>query len=208
MSRKQKQTQNSHAWHAFAKAFASWQANPVSRRHFVQGMSALSAGLLLPSTIRATTKPQTNPLPKQAPWPTITAVQDQLFPSEPDSPGASDINATSYLKTLLEDKTFDRDEREFILNGPSWLNELANSDHGKAFAQLTTTQQEQLLQRIARSEAGENWLSLLLLYIFEALLSSPIYGGNPDGIGWRWLEHNPGFPQPTINTTYKKLLQR
>jgi gluconate 2-dehydrogenase gamma chain len=131
-----------------------------------------------------------------------------LFPAEPDSPGASDINATSYLKNLLEENTFDRDEREFILNGPNWLNELANSEHGKAFAQLTTTQQEQLLQRIARTSAGENWLSLLLLYIFEALLSSPIYGGNPDGIGWRWLEHNPGFPQPTINTSYKKLSQR
>jgi len=99
-------------------------------------------------------------------------------------------------------------KKHFILNGPSWLNELAGNEHGKAFAELTTTQQEQLLQRIARTSAGENWLSLLLLYIFEALLSSPVYGGNPDGIGWRWLEHNPGFPQPTINTSYRKLSQR
>lgn len=208
MSRKQKQTHHDAAWHTFAQAFASWQANPVSRRHFVQGMSALSAGLLLPLASSAATKTQKIPTPKQEPWPDIAAVQNQLFPTEPDSPGASDINATSYLKNLLEEKTFDRDEREFILNGPNWLNELTNSAHGKAFAQLTTTQQEQLLQRIARTSAGENWLSLLLLYIFEALLSSPIYGGNPDGIGWRWLEHNPGFPQPTIDISYKKLSQR
>jgi gluconate 2-dehydrogenase gamma chain len=208
MSRKQKQTHPNSAWHSFARAFTNWQINPVSRRHFVQGMSALSAGLLLPFASSATSKPQNIPTPKQEPWPTIAAVQNQLFPAEPDSPGASDINATSYLKNLLEENTFDRDEREFILNGPNWLNELANSEHGKTFAQLTTTQQEQLLQRIARTSAGENWLSLLLLYIFEALLSSPIYGGNPDGIGWRWLEHNPGFPQPTINTSYKKLSQR
>jgi gluconate 2-dehydrogenase gamma chain len=208
MSRKQKQTHPNSAWHSFARAFTNWQINPVSRRHFVQGMSALSAGLLLPFASSATSKPQNIPTPKQEPWPTIAAVQNQLFPAEPDSPGASDINATSYLKNLLEENTFDRDEREFILNGPNWLSELANSEHGKAFAQLTTTQQEQLLQRIARTSAGENWLSLLLLYIFEALLSSPIYGGNPDGIGWRWLEHNPGFPQPTINTSYKKLSQR
>ena len=208
MSRKQKQTHHDAAWHTFAQAFASWQANPVSRRHFVQGISAISAGLLLPLASSATSKPQKIPTPKQEPWPTIAAVQNQLFPAEPDSPGASDINATSYLKNLLEEKTFDRDEREFILNGPNWLNELANSEHGKPFVQLTTTQQEQLLQRIARTHAGESWLSLLLLYIFEALLSSPIYGSNPDGIGWRWLEHNPGFPQPTINTSYKKLSQR
>jgi len=69
-------------------------------------------------------------------------------------------------------------------------------------------QREQLLQRIAQANAGENWLSLLLMFIFGALLGSPVYGGNPDGIGWRWLEHNPGFPQPTSNNTYKKLLQR
>ena len=173
MSRQQKQTPHHSAWQTFAQAFTNWQANPVSRRRFVQSMGALSAGLFLSSASAATLKRETNPVSNKAPWPTI-----------------------------------DGDERAFILNGPNWLNELANSEHGKAFVQLTTVQQEQLLQRIAQSQAGENWLSLLLLYIFEALLSSPIYGGNPNGIGWRWLEHNPGFPQPTINTSYKKLSQR
>ena len=208
MSRRQKQPWNNHAWHTFARAFASWQASSVSRRHFVQGMSALSAGLLLPFASGAATKTQITSTPQQAPWPTIAAVQDRLFPSEPDSPGASDINATLYLNNLIEAPEFDRAEREFILNGPHWLNELANNEYSKPFTQLTPAQQEQLLQRIAHSTAGENWLSLLLLYIFEALLSSPMYGGNPDGIGWRWLEHNPGFPQPTAKNSYLKLWQR
>jgi gluconate 2-dehydrogenase gamma chain len=208
MSRQQKQTPHHSAWQTFAQAFTNWQANPVSRRRFVQSMGALSAGLFLSSASAATLKRETNPVSNKAPWPTIAAVQNRLFPSEPDSPGASDINAASYLRNLLGESTFDGDERAFILNGPNWLNELANSEHRKAFVQLTTIQQEQLLQRIAQSQAGENWLSLLLVYIFEALLSSPIYGGNPNGIGWRWLEHNPGFPQPTINTSYKKLSQR
>ncbi len=209
MSRKSKQTHNSNAWRCFAEAFSNWQANPVSRRHFIQGMSAISAGMLLPiSTSRAKSQSHTESLPRQAPWPTIAAVQEHLFPSEADSPGANDIHAASYLKSLLEDSAHDQDERNFILNGPNWLNDLSNKEYKKPFLQLNTTQREQLLQRIASSEAGENWLSLLLVYIFEALLSSPIYGGNPDGIGWRWLEHNPGFPQPTSNNTYKKLLQR
>ena len=208
MSRKSKQTHNSNAWRCFAEAFANWQANPVSRRHFIQGMSALSAGMLLPVSTRAKTQTRTESIPQQAPWPIIAAVQDHLFPSEADSPGASDIHAASYLKNMLEDGEHDQDERDFILNGPSWLNDLAIKDYKKKFTQLDMTQREQLLQRIARSEAGENWLSLLLVYIFEALLSSPIYGGNPDGIGWRWLDHNPGFPQPTSSNSYMKLLKR
>lgn len=208
MSRNYKQSHNSNAWRTFAEAFASWQANPVSRRHFIQGISAISAGMLLPVSTRAKTQSRNVSTPQQAPWPTIVAVQEHLFPSETDSPGANDINAASYLKRLLDDTDNDQDERNFILNGPNWLNELAKTEYQKPFAQLDATQGEQLLQRIAQSEAGENWLSLLLLYIFEALLSSPLYGGNPDGIGWRWLEHNPGFPQPTSNNTYKKLLLR
>jgi gluconate 2-dehydrogenase gamma chain len=208
MSRNHKQTHNSSAWRAFAQAFASWQANPVSRRHFIQGMSAISAGMLLPVSTRAKTQTSTASIPQQAPWPTIAAVQEHLFPSETDSPGATDINATSYLKNLTEDADHDKDERNFILNGPTWLDELAKTDYKKPFTQLDATQREQLLRHIAHSQAGENWLSLLLMYIFEALLSSPIYGGNPDGVGWRWLEHNPGFPQPTTYNSYKKLSQR
>jgi gluconate 2-dehydrogenase gamma chain len=208
MNRKSKKTHNSNSWCCFAEAFANWQANPISRRRFIQGMSALSAGMLLPVSARAKTPAGNTAIPQQAPWPTIAAVQEQLFPGEADSPGASDIHATAYLKALLEDTAHIPDERDFILNGPNWLNDLATKDYKKTFAQLDMTQREQLLQRIAQTNAGENWLSLLLMYIFEALLSSPVYGGNPDGIGWRWLQHNPGFPQPTSNNTYKKLLQR
>ena len=208
MSRNRKQTDNRNAYRVFAEAFTSWRASSVSRRHFLQGMSAISAGMLLPLSSKAKSQSRTTATPQQAPWPTIAAVQQHLFPSEADSPGAHDINAATYLKNLLDDAEHDQDERNFILNGPTWLNELAKTEHQKTFTQLNATQREKLLQRIAHSDAGENWLSLLLLYIFEALLSSPIYGGNPDGIGWRWLEHNPGYPQPTNNNSYKKLLQR
>ena len=101
----------------------------------------------------------------------------------------------------------DAEERDFMLNGVDWLNGVAQQLSGKAFKRLDATQAEQVLQRIASSEAGENWLATLLLYIFEALLSSPVYGGNPDGTGWRWLEHQPGFPQAPEDKTYFALLK-
>ena len=39
----------------------------------------------------------------------------------------------------------------------------------------------------------------------EALLTDPAYGGNPDGIGWRWLGHTPGYPRPSAATIYPRL---
>ena len=76
----------------------------------------------------------------------------------------------------------------------------------RTFAELDDAKREQTLQRIAASEAGENWLSTLILYLMEALLTDPAYGGNPGGIGWRWLQHVPGYPRPPKGKTYPALL--
>jgi len=136
MSRKSKQTHNSNAWRCFSEAFANWHANPVSRRRFIQGMSAISAAMLLPiNSSRAKAQSRTESLPQQAPWPTIAAVQEHLFPVEADSPGANDIHAASYLKNLLEDSAHDQDERSFILNGPNWLHDMSNKEYKKPLIQ-------------------------------------------------------------------------
>jgi gluconate 2-dehydrogenase gamma chain len=65
-----------------------------------------------------------------------------------------------------------------------------------------------MLRGISRSTAGENWLNNLLGYIFEAMLSPPIYGGNPEGTGWKWLEHQAGFPLPKAGQRYYELPKR
>jgi gluconate 2-dehydrogenase gamma chain len=49
---------------------------------------------------------------------------------------------------------------------------------------------------------GKQWISTILRYILEALLTDPIYGGNPNAIGWKWLDHQPGFPRPPANKRY------
>ena len=67
---------------------------------------------------------------------------------------------------------------------------------------LSTEKQNEILVKIEKSSFGESWLSLILYYLIEALLLDPVYGGNPNGIGWKWLEHQPGFPRPNLNQTY------
>ena len=39
----------------------------------------------------------------------------------------------------------------------------------------------------------------------EALLADPVYGGNFDQTGWRWLSHQPGFPRPSADKTWYRL---
>jgi len=135
---------------------------------------------------------------------TLSTVQNHLFPRGADSPGADDINALAYLQSALEDPALVEDT-QFIHNGVGWLDDLSATTYQKTFLQLDDDKREALLRTIAKSSAGENWLSTLLLYIFEALLTDPVYGGNPDGIGWAWLEHTPGFPHPPPDKIYTKL---
>ena len=136
----------------------------------------------------------------------VQAVQKHLFPSEPDSPGAADINATEYLQMAITAFGIDPDTRNTIVNGISRLEDANRERFGVVFSSLNFEQSEQLLRYLAdKTRWGRAWLSLLMYYIFEALLSDPVYGGNPDEIGWRWLDHQPGFPRPPADKIYGSL---
>ena len=67
-------------------------------------------------------------------------------------------------------------------------------------------EKEELIRTISKEPAIKFWLSKHLTLIFEALLCDPIYGGNPDEIGWSWLRHNPGEPRPTKELAYPNIL--
>ena len=83
--------------------------------------------------------------------------------------------------------------------------ELSRDEYRRCFVELDELQRESVLRIIEQSEAGRNWLSLLLTYLLEALLADPVYGGNPDGLGWKWLEHQPGYPTPPQDKSWYKL---
>jgi len=137
---------------------------------------------------------------------TITALQEHLFPKGPDSPGATDIGAARYLEWAITAPETDPDTRNTIVNGISRLQDASIERFDTVFTELDFMQKERLLRYLAdETRWGRVWLSLVLTYIFEALLSDPAYGGNPDQVGWRWLEHQPGFPRPPTDKIYGKL---
>ncbi len=130
------------------------------------------------------------------PWKTIEAVQDHLFPAGKNSPGIQDINALSYLQTMIQQEDVSEYKRQQIKGGEKWLNDLCVQLYHKKFIALNKEKREKVLRRIDQSEAGRQWLSWLMSYLMQALLADPVYGGNPDGVGWKWLQHQPGFPRP------------
>ena len=137
---------------------------------------------------------------------TVAAVQEHLFPKGPDSPGAADVNATKYLEWAITVSGVDPDIRNTAVNGITRLRDATTERFETTFTELEFAQKEQLLRYLAdETRWGRAWLSLVLTYIFEALLSDPAYGGNPDQIGWRWLEHQPGFPRPPADKLYGRL---
>lgn len=140
------------------------------------------------------------------PWYTFATTQQHLFPDDGNGPDAKSINATVYLKFVLEAPDTDPEERTFIFDGVDWLNRLAIARYTAVFANCEPAEREALLHEIADSQAGKRWISYLLTYLFESLLSDPVYGGNPNGIGWAWLQHTPGFPRPPFNKRYIDLL--
>lgn len=170
----------------------------MTRRRFLINAAGGSLALLFVPAISAQ-------VTDEDPWPTLDAVLSHLLPSESDSPGAKEINALAYLRFVVSDPKVDVEEREFITQGVTWLNQLARDTYRQPFITLSFDDKDALLHRIATSDAGENWLSTLLTYLFEALLTAPAYGGNPDGIGWCWLQYVPGFPLPDASTIYPEL---
>ena len=174
------------------------RAELISRRRFLIEAAGGSVALLfgLPQAVAADA---------YDPWPTLGAVLEHLLPGEAESPGATEIRAVEYFRFVVSDTRVDREQRDFILQGNRWLDDLARETEGRPFLELDVDGKERLLRQVSRSSAGENWVSMLLTYLFEALLTAPAYGGNPDRIGWRWLQYVPGFPLPGPGTRYTEL---
>lgn len=138
-------------------------------------------------------------------WQTIEAAQHHLFPSSNAFPGAREIQALHYLQQKFQRPFAHKKDETFLFKGVGWLNDLAQTDFKQTFIELTAEEKETLLRKVARSRAGGNWLTLIINNLIEALLTDPVYGGNPDGKGWQAVGHIPGYPKPSLEKRYFEL---
>ncbi len=184
----------------------NWQKGEIDRRTFLTGLAAISTVIVLPACITKKESDNRNPdVLSRKEWDILNTAQIHMFPKTENAPGASEINATMYLQTVLSDENGDPEEQDFIKSGITWVEEEADETEQSSFLSLDKDGRERVLRSMETYGWGERWLSLILLYIFEALLSDPLYGGNPEEVGWTWLEHYPGVPRPTKDKIYGRL---
>ena len=125
---------------------------------------------------------------------TLEAVQQVLFPVGLDAPSAKEYGATTYLASVSTHSSFLASDLHFLTRGAQKLmNEYNN------FLILKPKAQDHALREfVDKHDIGQNWVSFVLYFSIEALLANPIYGGNKNESGWKWLQHNAGFPQPKV----------
>lgn len=178
----------------------------MDRRRFLFRMSAgIAATSAIPLTIfgamqsvqaAVIQKPATIAGLTLAQWDVISLIQEHLLPSESSSPGAKEINAMRYFQSVLTDPRHDPADNTFLLQGLNMIEAQAHKKWQRPFSKLDPQQRELDLRDYEKTHDGSSWLNMLLDYIMEALLTDPVYGGNPHTIGWTWLQHTPGFPRP------------
>jgi len=186
-----------------------WLLTKFSRRKLLKSAAGMTAITAMPvMALGKNEQKQIAAIVQTDPWLTINAVLDHLLPESSNGPSAKELRVLTYLYNVVHQQPTEQNEIDFIFKGVGWLNGFTKKQLDKSFVALTQTEKETMLRGISRSTAGENWLNNLLGYIFEAMLSPPVYGGNPEGIGWEWLDHQAGFPLPKAGQRYYELPKR
>lgn len=127
------------------------------------------------------------------PYTTIKILQNDLVPKAQKL----GIDTLKYMHLVFRHKKISQSDKEFLKNGVKWLNEEAIRKYRQAYIKLNSDQRETLLQEIAKTRWGESFLYEIMSYTFEAMLGDPIYSGNNNQAGWKWLEFTGGLPRPT-----------
>jgi gluconate 2-dehydrogenase gamma chain len=179
----------------------------ISRRRFVKKIAIFSslALLFLNACKKNISSVPTNYELTPRQQDILFLIHAHLFPSEPDSPGATDINSIQYVQKLLKDPQIKDREKRLMLYGINWTNETAQELFQMQLSSLNEKEIEAVLIDLGSYKNGNRWLSNNISYILEALLSDPIYGSNTNEIGWKWLQHKEGYPRPSNENKYPYL---
>ncbi|MBK7130437.1 MAG: gluconate 2-dehydrogenase subunit 3 family protein [Crocinitomicaceae bacterium] len=130
-----------------------------------------------------------------------------LFPADGNGPSCSDINAFDYITWVQTDEGAYEKNKTILTEGMEELDNFSKKIIEEEFSNGTPEQQTQIIATFIETENGNEWCSVVLTYILEALLLDPIYGANANEAGWKWLQHTPGLPRANEETRYDQIMQ-
>lgn len=125
-------------------------------------------------------------------WHIIQEVQNILFPKTTTMPSASEFHALEYLVKNISHATFNSDDFDFLPKGALFFER-----YFPKFLKASLKKKQEMMEKASEDDYFEQWFARLIYYGFEAMLSDPLYGGNPKMVGWIALQHAYGVPQPT-----------
>lgn len=127
---------------------------------------------------------------------TLELAQRDLYGDSSDAPSFKEINARAYLSLVLTHSLVMQSTKKFIKNGALWLDEEAEKLYKKPYTKLDKNERQKTLESVAQYKWCENWMNVMLSFIYEAVLGDTIYGVNKNESGWKWLHHASGLPRP------------
>jgi len=168
----------------------------LSRRALIQRLTFLGGGVVLlggggisckrepPPAVGATTTHHRSFTDEE--YQSMAAACERIVPRDED-PGALDAGVPEYVDRMLQSPELSQQRDQFVA-GLNALDRRAGRAHGgKRFHQLSTADQDALLQdfKDSPSTSGEaRFYELLVVFTLEGLLGDPSYGGNKDRMGW------------------------
>ncbi len=124
----------------------------------------------------------------------LDEVYEILFPKTNTMPSSKEFGALEFLVKNINHKSFDDYDKNLVLEGTKDFHSTFPS-----FLNLKSKEKKQIIEDIINTnDYAQSWLSKLIYYALEALLSDPLYGGNKNQIGWKSVNHKIGYPRPKL----------
>jgi gluconate 2-dehydrogenase gamma chain len=124
----------------------------------------------------------------------LEAIVARLIPTDANGPGATEARAAHYIDRALGGAL--ATSRAAYTSGLAALDRYARSSRGKAFGELSATDQDSVLIDVETGAAtgftgsSAAFFAMVLSHTHQGTFGDPYYGGNANFVGWDLI----GYP--------------
>ena len=171
----------------------------------------------------------------------VEALADRIIPPDPVTPGGKDAGCAVFIDRQLagpygrqqglythppflkgapqQGSQYAAGPAQRYRNGLTALDRHCGTEHGKTFAELAETQQDEILRGLENGAVqlpgvdGKEFFGMVVQDVKQGFFADPIYGGNRNMVGWQmigfpgarydyrdWVSrHNERFPLPPVS---------